>query len=108
MAEIGGDPAGSQRRARSTTSRFLALWRLGQYIRPWRVKVATSFLAALLGVAASTVVPLVIEVIVNGPIKRGDSGELVPLFFAVVGLGILEAGFIVVRRELQWAAVLTV
>ncbi|HVT20249.1 MAG TPA: ABC transporter ATP-binding protein, partial [Mycobacteriales bacterium] len=46
--------------------------------------------------------------IVNGPIKRGDSGELVPLFFAVVGLGILEAGFIVVRRELQWAAVLTV
>jgi ATP-binding cassette subfamily B protein len=108
MAEIGGDPAGSQRRARSSTNRFLALWRLGQYIRPWRVRVATSFLAALLGVAASTVVPLVIEAIVNGPIKRGDRGDLLPLFFVVVGLGILEAGFIVVRRELQWAAVLTV
>ncbi|MGN6473914.1 MAG: ABC transporter ATP-binding protein [Mycobacteriales bacterium] len=102
MAEIGGDPAGSQR------NRFAALWRLGRYIRPWRVKVAASFLAALLGVAASTLVPLVIEAIVNGPIKRGDGPALIPLFFAVVGLGILEAGFIVVRRELQWDAVLTV
>lgn len=102
MAEIGGDPAGSPR------NRFVALWRLGRYIRPWRMKVAASFLAALLGVAASTVVPLVIEAIVNGPIKRHDSPALVPLFLAVVGLGILEAGFIAVRRELQWDAVLTV
>jgi ATP-binding cassette subfamily B protein len=102
MAEIGGDPAGSPK------NRFLALWRLGQYIRPWRIKVATSFFAALLGVAASTCVPLVIEAIVNGPIKRDDGPALVPLFFAVVGLGIVEAGLIVVRRELQWDAVLTV
>lgn len=90
------------------TNRFVALWRLGQYIRPWRVKVVASFLAALLGVAASTLVPLVIEAIVNGPIKRGDGPALVPMFLAVLGLGILEAGFIVVRRELQWDAVLTV
>jgi ATP-binding cassette subfamily B protein len=103
MAEIGGDPAGSQRQ-----NRFVALWRLGQYIRPWRVKVAMSFLAALCGVAAGTVVPLFIEAIVNGPIKHRDAGALLPLFFAIVGLGILEAGLIVVRRELQWDAVLTV
>ncbi|HVV75334.1 MAG TPA: ABC transporter ATP-binding protein [Mycobacteriales bacterium] len=103
MAEIGGDPAGSQRQ-----NRFVALWRLGRYIRPWRAKVATSFLAALFGVAASTVVPLVIEAIVNGPIKRHDGPALVPMFLAVLGLGLLEAGFIVVRRELQWDAVLTV
>lgn len=102
MAEIGGHPARSQR------NRFVALWRLGHYIRPWRVKVAASFFAALLGVAASTLVPLVIEAIVNGPIKRGDSSALIPWFFAVAGLGLLEAGFIVVRRELQWDAVLTV
>ncbi|HWC34394.1 MAG TPA: ABC transporter ATP-binding protein [Mycobacteriales bacterium] len=108
MAEIGGDPARSQRKARLTSSRFVALWRLGQYIRPWRVKVAASFLAALLGVAASTLVPLVIEAIVNGPIKRHDGPALIPMFLAVVGLGILEAGFIAVRRELQWDAVLTV
>lgn len=109
MAEIGGgDSTGSQPSGRFRSSRFLALWRLSRYIRPWRVKVAASFLAALLGVAAGTVVPLVIEAIVNGPIKRHDTSALVPLFFAVVGLGILEAGFIVVRRELQWDAVLTV
>jgi ATP-binding cassette subfamily B protein len=107
MAEIGGDPARSQRGG-SKTGRFAALWRLGRYIRPWRVKVATSFLAALFGVAAGTAVPLFIEAIVNGPIKHRDGSALIPLFFAVVGLGILEAGLIVVRRELQWDAVLTV
>ena len=81
MAEIGGDPAGSQRGARLRTNRFVALWRLGHYIRPWRVKVAASFLAALLGVAASTCRSAVIEAIVNGPIKRGDAaaaGAAVP------------------------------
>ncbi|HEX3706762.1 MAG TPA: ABC transporter ATP-binding protein [Mycobacteriales bacterium] len=108
MAEIGGDPARSQRGGRLESNRYVALWRLGRYIRPWRVKVATSFFAALLGVAAGTFVPLVIEAIVNGPIKRHDGPALVPLFFAVLGLGILEAGLIVVRRELQWDAVLTV
>ncbi len=88
--------------------RFAALWRLRTYVRPWRTRVAISFLAALLGVAASTLVPLVIEAIVNGPIKRHDTGALVPWFLLVAGLGVAEAGLIVVRRELQWDAVLTV
>jgi ATP-binding cassette subfamily B protein len=65
------------------------------------------FVAAMLGVAASTVVPLVIEAIVNGPIKRGDSGQLIPMFLAVLGLGAAEAGLIGLRRWLQSIAVLT-
>ena len=66
------------------------------------------FIAAMIGVAASTLVPLVIEEIVNGPIKNGERGELVPLFLAVLGLGIAEAGLIAYRRYIQSIAVLTI
>jgi ATP-binding cassette subfamily B protein len=66
------------------------------------------FAAAILGVAASTMVPLVIEAIVNGPIKRGSRHELVPMFLAVLGLGIGEATLIAFRRYIQSIAVLTI
>jgi ATP-binding cassette subfamily B protein len=88
-------------------ARFAAIWQLREYARPWRVQVVVMFLAAFLGVAASTVVPLVIEAIVNGPIKRGDAGQLVPLFVAVLALGVAEAALIALRRWLQSVAVLT-
>jgi ATP-binding cassette, subfamily B, bacterial len=64
------------------------------------------FLAALIGVAASTFVPLVIEAIVNGPIKRGNRGELIPMFVIVFVLGAAEALLIMFRRYLQSVAVL--
>jgi ATP-binding cassette subfamily B protein len=111
MAAIG-NPEDSQppnrRRLAAERARFDALWRLCRYLGPWRGRVTVSCLAALLGVAASTVVPLVIEAIVNGPIKRGHGPALVPLFFVVLALGLVEVVMITVRRQVQWEAVLTV
>ena len=92
----------------TTRSRFAALWWLRSYARPWSRQIATMFVAAMIGVAASTVVPLVIEAIVNGPIKRGDRGQLLPLVLAVLGLGITEAGLIAYRRWIQSIAVLMI
>jgi len=89
-------------------SRFAALWWLRSYLKPWSRQVAVMFVAALVGVAASTLVPLVIEAIVDGPIKRGERSQLLPLFLAVLGLGIAEAGLIAYRRWLQSIAVLSV
>jgi len=89
-------------------SRFAALWWLRSYLKPWSRQVGTMFVAALVGVAASTLVPLVIEAIVDGPIKRGERSQLFPLFLAVLGLGIAEAGLIGYRRWLQSIAVLSV
>ena len=66
------------------------------------------FFAAATGVAASTFVPLVIEAMVNGPIRRGERGALVPLFFAALGLGLAEVGLILLRRYLQSIAVLRI
>jgi ATP-binding cassette subfamily B protein len=64
------------------------------------------FLAALIGVAASTLIPLVIEAIVDGPIKSGERGELMPLALLVLALGAGEALLIMFRRYLQSVAVL--
>ncbi|MBV9872038.1 MAG: ABC transporter ATP-binding protein [Frankiaceae bacterium] len=89
-------------------ARLAALWWLRSYATPWRGQIVIMFLAAMIGVAASTVVPLVIEAIVNGPIKRGDRGELLPMFLAVFGLGAAEAGLIAYRRWIQSIAVLTI
>jgi ATP-binding cassette subfamily B protein len=102
---------GSEDSARShrggERARFGALWGLRTYARPWRAQILVMFVAAFLGVAASTGVPLILEAIVNGPIKRGSSSELVPLFLAILGLGVAEAALIGLRRYLQSIAVLT-
>ena len=89
-------------------SRLAALWWLRGYARPWTGRILLGFLAALLGVAASTVVPLAIEAIVDGPIASGKRSELVPLFGLVLALGVAEAGLIAFRRYLQTTVVLTI
>src|SRR3954465_10972450 len=78
------------------------------YLRNYRWQMWVMFVAAFLGVAASTVVPLVIEAVVNGPIADGDRKALVPLFLAALGLGIAEVALIFARRYVQSIAVLKV
>ncbi|HEX3906513.1 MAG TPA: ABC transporter ATP-binding protein [Mycobacteriales bacterium] len=89
-------------------SRYAALWWLRRYAGPWRWQVIVMFIAAFLGVAASTAVPLVIAAIVDGPIKRGERGELIPLFVLVLFLGVAEATLIWLRRWIQSTAVLSI
>jgi len=60
---------------------------------------------ATLAVAASTLIPLVLEAVVNGPIHRGDRAALIPMFLIALGLGVLEAGLIVGRRRVQSVAI---
>ena len=60
---------------------------------------------ATLAVAASTLIPLVLEAVVNGPIHRGDRAALIPMFLLALGLGTLEAALIVGRRRVQSIAV---
>jgi ATP-binding cassette, subfamily B, bacterial len=89
-------------------SRLAALWWLWRYARPWSPQIVVVFAAALVGVAASTLVPLVIGAMVDGPIARGERAELIPLFFAVLALGVAEAGLIAFRRYVQTQVVLTI
>ena len=63
---------------------------------------------ASLAVAASTFIPLVLEAVVNGPVRQGNRAALLPMFFLALGLGVVEAGLIVARRAVQSVAVLKI
>jgi len=88
--------------------RYVSLWRLRSYLAGYGWQLWVMFLAAFFMVAASTLVPLVLEAVVNGPIKSRDRSALVPMFFAAFGLGLLEVACIFIRRWVQSIAVLRV
>jgi len=91
-------------RQRSAAS-YRSLWRLRGYVRPYSPQMLVMLACATLAVAASTLIPLVLEAVVNGPIHRSDRSALIPMFVIAVGLGVLEAALIVGRRRVQSVAI---
>jgi ATP-binding cassette subfamily B protein len=77
-------------------------------VRPYSRQMLVMLVCASLAVAASTFIPLVLEAVVNGPIRSGHRSSLVPMFFLALGLGVLEAALIVARRAVQSVAVLKI
>ncbi|GAA0392319.1 ABC transporter ATP-binding protein [Microbispora corallina] len=98
MADPSGPPAGR--------GSWRSLWRLRSYLRPYVPALVVSWVAALLGIAAGTVIPLVGKEIVDGPVTHGDRGALLPLGLLALGLGVSEAVLIFVRRWSQTGPVL--
>jgi ATP-binding cassette subfamily B protein len=62
--------------------------------------------AAAVAVGASIVIPLVTRSVVDGPIAEGDRSGLIPLGLLALGLGVLEAGLVFIRRWVQSYAAL--
>jgi ATP-binding cassette subfamily B protein len=87
-------------------SAVAALWRMRPYVKPFRVQIVVMVLAALLGVGASILVPLVTQRVVDGPIATGDRSGLLPLALLALALGTAEAFLIFVRRWVQNTATL--
>ncbi|MBX6384304.1 MAG: ABC transporter ATP-binding protein [Microbispora sp.] len=79
-------------------SSWHSLWRLRSYLRPYVPKLVVTWLAALLGIAAGTVIPLVSKEIIDGPVAHGDLGGLIPLGLLAFGLGAAEAVLTFIRR----------
>ncbi|HKH88445.1 MAG TPA: ABC transporter ATP-binding protein, partial [Acidimicrobiales bacterium] len=90
---------------RRPAASYRSLLRLRSYVRPYSRQMLVMLVCATLAVAASTLIPLVLEAVVNGPIHRGDRGALVPMFVIALGLGVLEAALISARRRVQSVAV---
>ncbi len=99
---------GSRRADANGSMRVGSLWRLRSFIRPYRGQMWLMLVSAGLGVACGTVVPLVTMAIVNGPIKNGDTAQLVEMVLLAVLLGFFEAALIFGRRWIQSVAVLRV
>ncbi|GAW51141.1 MULTISPECIES: ABC transporter ATP-binding protein [unclassified Nocardioides] len=83
-----------------------SLWRLRGYLRPHATALVVMMVAALGGVALSIGIPLVTKAIIDGPITDHDLGALLPLGLLALGLGVVEAFLIWVRRWVQSNAVL--
>jgi ATP-binding cassette subfamily B protein len=83
-----------------------SLWRIRTYVRPYLGQMLLMTGTAALAVGASIVIPLITRSVVDGPIRQGDRGGLIPLGLLALALGVLEAGLVFIRRWVQSYAAL--
>ena len=75
-----------------------ALFRLREYAGPALPFIVAGMVAALLSQLIALAIPQVLQAIVDGPLTDGDASSIWPLAAVVLGLGVLEAGMIALRR----------
>ncbi|MGH3357572.1 MAG: ABC transporter ATP-binding protein, partial [Nocardioidaceae bacterium] len=97
-------PRPDEAHTRSTTS----LWRLRGYLWPYRWRLVTMLVTALLGVFVALSIPLVTRAVIDGPIADRERSGIFWLGLLALGLGIVEAVLILIRRWVQARAVLGV
>ncbi|GAA3275977.1 ABC transporter ATP-binding protein [Dactylosporangium vinaceum] len=90
--------------ARRSSSKFNALWRMRVYLRPYYGVTAWSMVAAVLSTAASIAIPLLIQHVIDGPVRHGDTGGLFLLGGLAILLGVCESALSFVRRWAQSAS----
>lgn len=75
-----------------------ALRRLYPYAKPAMPRIYLGMVAALLAGVVALLIPQVLRSLVDGPLQSGDSAQIWPAFAIVLGLGILEAAMVYLRR----------
>ena len=83
-----------------------SLWRLRGYLRPHVFALSVMASAAIAAVGLTITIPLVTKALIDGPITEHDLSGVLPLGLLALGLGVLEAFLIWVRRWFQSDAVL--
>ncbi|TIH33478.1 ABC transporter ATP-binding protein [Subtercola vilae] len=81
-----------------TTIRTLA--RLYTYAKPAMPRIYGAMVVSLTASVVSLIIPQILQVLIDGPLSAGDSAEIWPVVLAVLGLGVLEAVLIALRRVL--------
>jgi ATP-binding cassette, subfamily B, bacterial len=84
-----------------------SLWRLRGYLRTHALALGIMTVTALMNVGLTIAIPLVTKAIIDGPIADRDLAGVLPLGLLALGLGVLEACLIFVRRWVQSNAVLS-
>ncbi len=77
---------------------FAAIRRLYPFAKPAMPRIILGMVSALLAGLVALLIPQVLRVLVDGPLQTGDSAQVWPAFLVVLGLGILEAILIALRR----------
>ena len=78
---------------------LLALRRYVKYMRPYIGLVIIFALSQLGALATAASIPKVIQYIIDGPITHHQLGQLLPMAALLVVIGLLEFGFIYLRRN---------
>ena len=86
--------------------RFVALRRTRPYVRPYVGQLLTMVAAALVGLSAATVIPLVTKAVIDGPIASGHRPGVWALAGLALGLGTVEAAAAFFRRRVMANAAL--
>ncbi|WP_101784485.1 ABC transporter ATP-binding protein [Nonomuraea indica] len=76
------------------------------YLRPYVARLVFIWLVAIVSIGASIALPLVGKEVIDGPVSGGDPGGLLPLGLVALGVGVVEALLIFLRRWTQIRAVL--
>lgn len=79
-------------------STFRTLLRLYPYAKSAMPRIYLGMVAALLAGLVALAIPQVLQRLIDGPLSEGDSAEIWPAVLIVVGLGVLEAVMIALRR----------
>ena len=77
-----------------------SMLRLRPYLRPYRWRFVVMFILASIGIGAVIVIPLVTKAVIDGPIANSDRAGLLALGLLALGLGVLEAVLMFVRRRI--------
>jgi len=85
-------------RAAKPTGTFASIVRLYPYVKPALPRIYLGMVAALAAAVVALIIPQVLEALVDGPLQTGDSAQIWPAFAIVLGLGVVEAIMIMLRR----------
>lgn len=91
-------PAGPEVHPPSRKSTFRTLLRLYPYAKPAMPRIYLGMVAALLAGLVALAIPQVLQWLVDGPLSQGDPGQIWPAVLMVLGLGVVEAILIALRR----------
>jgi ATP-binding cassette, subfamily B, bacterial len=75
-----------------------SMWRLRGYLLPYRARFIVMFFLAGIGIGAAIVIPLVTKAVIDGPIANSDARGLLTLGLFAIGLGVVEAFLMFLRR----------
>jgi ATP-binding cassette, subfamily B, bacterial len=78
-----------------------SLWRIRSYVRPYFSRMVWMLVAAAAATGAGILVPLVVQGVVDGPVRHRHSAGLIELGALALLLGLIEALLIFIRRWSQ-------
>jgi ATP-binding cassette subfamily B protein len=77
---------------------FASIKRLYPYAKPALPRIYLGMASALVAGIVALLIPQVLRQLVDGPLSMGDAAQIWPAFAVVLGLGVLEAVLIALRR----------